>query len=119
MHVINIAEKLSSFNDHWNPRIVAELNGQQVKLAKFKGAFDRHFHENEDEMFLVIKGSLTMKFDDATKTVKQGEFIVVPKGTYHQPIAEEEVEVLLFEPNTTLNTGNAQSIRTKTHLDRI
>ena len=119
MDVINVSEKLNLFNDHWNPRIVAELNGQHVKLAKLKGTFDMHLHENEDEMFLVIKGTLKMNLETETKVICEGEFIVIPKGTLHQPIAEEEVEVMLFEPNTTLNTGNVKSDKTKTHLDRI
>ena len=119
MDVVNVSEKLNLFNDHWNPRIVAELNGQHVKLAKLKGTFDMHLHENEDEMFLVIKGTLKMNLETETKVICEGEFIVIPKGTLHQPIAEEEVEVMLFEPNTTLNTGNVKSDKTKTHLDRI
>lgn len=119
MDVVNVSEKLNLFNDHWNPRIVAELNGQHVKLAKLKSTFDMHLHENEDEMFLVIKGTLKMNFETETKVICEGEFIVIPKGTLHQPIAEEEVEVMLFEPNTTLNTGNVKSDKTKTHLDRI
>ena len=119
MDVINVSEKLNLFNDHWNPRIVAELNGQHVKLAKLKGTFDMHLHENEDEMFLVIKGTLKMNLETETKVICEGEFIVIPKGTLHQPIAEEEVEVMLFEPNTTLNTGNVKSDKTKTQLDRI
>ena len=119
MDVVNVSEKLNLFNDHLNPRIVAELNGQHVKLAKLKGTFDMHLHENEDEMFLVIKGTLKMNLETETKVICEGEFIVIPKGTLHQPIAEEEVEVMLFEPNTTLNTGNVKSDKTKTHLDRI
>ena len=119
MDVVNVSEKLNLFNDHWNPRIVAELNGQHVKLAKLKGTFDMHLHENEDEMFLVIKGTLKMNLETETKVICEGEFIVIPKGTLHQPIAEEEVEVMLFEPKTTLNTGNVKSDKTKTHLDRI
>jgi mannose-6-phosphate isomerase-like protein (cupin superfamily) len=119
MDVVNLSDKLNSFQDHWNPRIVAELNGQHVKLAKLKGEFDMHLHENEDELFLVIKGTLKMRFESETKTIREGEFIVVPKGTLHQPIAKEEVEVLLFEPKTTLNTGNVRSSFTKDNLDII
>lgn len=119
MDVVNISEKLGSFQDHWNPRIVAEMNGQHVKLAKLKGSFDMHLHENEDEMFLVIKGTLRMNLETETKVIHKGEFIVIPKGTLHQPVADEEVEVLLFEPSTTLNTGNVISDFTKNKLDRI
>ncbi len=119
MDVINISDKLNLFQDHWNPRIVADLNGQFVKLAKLKGSFDMHLHETEDEMFLVVKGTLKMKLKSETKTIREGEFIVIPKGTLHQPIADEEVEVMLFEPNTTLNTGNVTSDFTKNKLDRI
>ena len=86
--------------------MLGELNGQEVKLAKFKGPFVRHQHTNEDELFLVIKGSFIMKFDDREELVSQGEFIVVPKGVFHQPIAEEECEVLLFEPASTVRTGD-------------
>lgn len=119
MDVINISDKLNLFQDHWSPRIVADLNGQFVKLAKLKGSFDMHLHETEDEMFLVVKGTLKMKLKSETKTIREGEFIVIPKGTLHQPIADEEVEVMLFEPNTTLNTGNVTSDFTKNKLDRI
>ena len=119
MDVINISDKLNLFQDNWNPRIVADLNGQFVKLAKLKGSFDMHLHETEDEMFLVVKGTLKMKLKSETKTIREGEFIVIPKGTLHQPIADEEVEVMLFEPNTTLNTGNVTSDFTKNKLDRI
>ena len=119
MDVVNISEKLNLFKDHWNPRIVAELNGQHVKLAKLKGTFDMHLHENEDELFLVIKGSLKMNFESETKMICAGEFIVIPKGTLHQPVAEEEVEVLLFEPKTTVNTGNVKSNFTQNKLDKI
>jgi len=119
MDVVTISKKLNLFQDHWNPRIVAELNGQYVKLAKLKGAFDMHLHENEDEMFLVIKGTLKMNLESETKTIREGEFIVIPKGTLHQPVAEEEAEVMLFEPKTTLNTGNINSDFTKTNLETI
>ena len=108
----NIAEKFSRFNDHWHPRIVGELNGQHVKLAKLKGEFVWHHHEEEDELFLVIKGSLLMKFRDHDVTVNEGEFIIVPRGVEHCPVATEEVEVLLFEPASTINTGEAGGERT-------
>ena len=106
MEKVNLAEKLASFADHWNPRIVAELNGQQVKLVKFVGPFTWHFHEREDELFLVVRGSFRMEFRDRAVDLHPGEFIVVPRGVEHRPVAEREVEVLLFEPATTLNTGN-------------
>jgi len=106
MEKINLSEKFSLINDYWNPRIVGELNGQQVKLVKFKGPFDWHHHENEDELFYVVKGSFEMEFSDKTVTVNAGEFLIVPKMMEHRPNAKEEVEVMLFEPASTLNTGN-------------
>lgn len=119
MEKINLQEKFSLFSDYWNPRIVAELNGQQVKLAKFKGAFDWHHHENEDELFLVIKGSFDMELRDQTIHISEGEFITIPKGVEHRPVAKEEVHVLLFEPATTLNTGNIITSKTKNNLHKI
>ena len=119
MEKINIAEKLSKFSDHWNPRIIGELNGQQVKAAKLKGEFLFHQHENEDEMFLVIKGTLKMEFRDRTEIIKPGEFIIVPRGVEHKPVADDEVELLLFEPASTLNTGNVENERTKKYLEKI
>src|SRR6476661_4390875 len=95
----------SSFSDHWNPRIVGELNGQHVKLAKLSGEFIWHAHENEDELFLVIKGSLTMELREETLIINEGEFVIIPRGVEHKPVAQEEVHVLLFEPATTVNTG--------------
>ena len=119
MEKVNIAEKLSRFSDHWNPRIIGELNGQQVKAAKLKGEFFFHQHEQEDEMFLIVKGTLKMEFRDRTEIIKPGEFIIVPRGVEHKPIAEEEVELLLFEPASTLNTGNIENDRTRKHLEKI
>jgi mannose-6-phosphate isomerase-like protein (cupin superfamily) len=119
MEKINILDKLSLFSDHWNPRILAELNGQAVKAAKLRGEFVWHHHEYEDELFLVIRGVLKMKFRDKTVTVNEGEFIVVPRGVEHMPVADEEVHVLLFEPMSTLNTGNIKEERTRENLDRI
>lgn len=116
---ISIATKLSSITDHWNPRIIAELNGQHVKLVKFQGEFVWHKHDNEDEMFLVIKGEFTMEFRDRSVTLKENEFIVVPRGVEHRPVAREEVSVMLFEPANTLNTGDAISNLTKENLERI
>ena len=119
MEKVNIAEKLSRFSDHWNPRIIGELNGQQVKAAKLKGEFFFHQHEQEDEMFLIVKGTLKMEFRDRTEFIKPGEFIIVPRGVEHKPIADEEVELLLFEPASTLNTGNIENERTKRQLEKI
>ncbi len=109
MDKVNIQEKLNLINDYWNPRIVGELNGQQVKLVKFKGPFIWHKHDNEDEMFFVIKGSFTMEFRNKKTEINEGEFIIVPKGVEHKPAAENEVHVLLFEPASTLNTGNVEN----------
>lgn len=119
MEKVNLAAKLASFAGHWNPRIVAELNGQQVKLVKFVGPFTWHFHEREDELFLVVRGSFRMEFRDRAVDLHQGEFIVVPRGVEHRPVAEREVEVLLFEPATTLNTGNVVEDRTVSEPERI
>lgn len=117
---VNLAEKFALIPDHWNPRIAGELNGQQVKLAKFKGAFDWHHHEHEDELFLVVKGSFDMEFRDRTVTVRPGEFLIVPRGVEHRPVAYDEAEVLLFEPASTVNTGNlTDSERTRTNLERL
>lgn len=106
---VNISQKFTQFSDYWNPRIAGELNGQQVKLAKFKGEFVWHSHEQEDEMFLVIRGSFKMELRDKVLDISEGEFIIIPKGTEHRPVAPEEVHVMLFEPATTLNTGNAEN----------
>lgn len=120
MDVINIAEKLGAIDDHWNPRIAAELNGQAVKLAKLKGEFVWHHHENEDELFLVVRGTLRMCFRDRDVTVEAGEFLVVPRGVGHKPVADEEVEVMLFEPASTRNTGNVEGHElTRETLDRV
>jgi len=114
MTKINIAEKLSQFTEHWSPRIVAELNGQHLKLVKFQGEFVWHHHANEDELFLVVEGEFTMEYKDAQGEIQsivlgKGEFLNVPKGTEHRPVAAQEVSVLLFEPAGTLNTGTAES----------
>lgn len=119
MEKINIAEKLSLFNDYWNPRIAGELNGQHVKLAKFSGEFIWHKHDFEDEMFFVISGILKMEFRDKTVEIKPNEFIIVPKGVEHKPVAENEVCVMLFEPNTTLNTGDKKGELTRENLEKI
>ena len=109
MEKINVAEKLSTFSDYFNPRIAGELNGQQVKLVKFQGEFVWHHHDNEDELFYVIKGSFDMQLRDKTITVNEGEFLVMPRGVEHRPVAREEVEIMLFEPASTLNTGNIEN----------
>jgi mannose-6-phosphate isomerase-like protein (cupin superfamily) len=116
---INLREKLSQIDDYWNPRVVGELNGQHVRLARFKGEFDWHRHENEDEMFLVIEGSFDMQFRDRTVTVGEGEFIIVPRGTEHCPRAGGEAHVLLFEPASTINTGATDSDRTVRNPENI
>lgn len=119
MNTVNLAEKFALFRDHWNPRIVGELNGQQVKLVKFKGPFTWHHHDGEDELFLVIKGSFIMEFRDRQVTVREGEFIIVPRGIEHRPNAPEEVEVLLFEPAATRNTGNVDNELTRQKLEKL
>lgn len=119
MDKINIVQKLSLFEDHWSPKVVAELNGQAVKLVKIQGEFVWHHHDHEDELFYVLKGQLRMEFRDRHVLVNEGEFIVVPRGVEHRPVAEEEVHLMLFEPLETLNTGNVNDVRTRTDLDRI
>ena len=119
MEKVNLDQKLSLFSDYWNPRIIGELNGQQVKLVKVKGEFMWHHHDHEDELFYVVQGHLTMAFRDKTEIIGPGEMIIVPRGVEHKPMAEEEVHVLLFEPASTLNTGNLQNDRTKNDLQKI
>jgi mannose-6-phosphate isomerase-like protein (cupin superfamily) len=119
MDKINLTEKLSLFDDYWHPRIIAELNGQQVKVAKLKGEFEWHHHEQEDELFLVIKGHLTIKLRDRDVLLEEGECVVVPRGVAHKPVAGEEAHVLLFEPATTVNTGNIRSERTVESPERL
>ena len=116
---INIDQKLSLFNDHWNPRIIGELNKQHIKLAKIKGEFIWHKHDEEDEMFLVLKGTLKIEFRDRTETIRENEIIIVPKGVEHKPIAEEEVSIMLFEPATTINTGDLDNERTRKNLESL
>ena len=116
---VNLSHKLSLFHEYWKPRVVADLNGQQVKLVKFLGPFEWHHHENEDEMFLVVRGSFRMELRNGTVELREGEFIVVPRGMEHRPVADEEVSVLLFEPATTLNTGNVRNDRTVAQPERI
>lgn len=119
MNKVNLSQKFSLFFEHWSPKIAGELNGQQVKLVKFKGEFVWHHHVNEDELFYVVKGSFDMEFRDRTVTINEGEFIIVPRGIEHRPNAKEEVEVMLFEPASTLNTGNTENERTVKELNRI
>ncbi|MDP4264124.1 MAG: cupin domain-containing protein [Bacteroidota bacterium] len=119
MEKVNLAEKLSSFSDYFNPRIAGELNGQQVKLVKFKGEFIWHHHDNEDELFYVVKGSFDMQLRDKTITVNAGEFLIMPRGVEHRPVAREEVEIMLFEPASTLNTGNIENELTRKELNRL
>ena len=119
MQKINLSEKFALFNEHWSPKIVGELNGQQVKLVKFSGPFVWHFHEHEDELFYVVKGSFDMEYRDRTETIHAGEFVIVPRGVEHRPNAKEEVEVMLFEPASTLNTGNTENEKTVKQLERL
>ncbi|HZG99851.1 MAG TPA: cupin domain-containing protein [Flavisolibacter sp.] len=119
MEKINLAEKFSLFTEHWSPKIVGELNGQQVKLVKFQGEFVWHQHEHEDELFYVVQGAFNMEFRDKIITLKEGEFLVVPRGVEHRPVAENEVYVMLFEPATTLNTGNVINEKTKEKIESI
>lgn len=107
MNVVNLKACLSRFTTHWDPKIVGELNGQHVKVVKFDGPFVWHTHDAEDELFMVLKGSFTMEFRDRSLPVHEGEFLIVPRGVEHRPVADEEVHVLLFEPASTLNTGSA------------
>lgn len=117
---VNIAHKFSQFTDHWSPKIAAELNGQAVKLVKFQGEFIWHHHDHEDEMFLVVKGRFRMDFRDGEVWLDAGEFIVIPRGVEHRPYAEHEVEVILFEPTETLNTGSAKDdVKTVANPQRI
>jgi mannose-6-phosphate isomerase-like protein (cupin superfamily) len=116
---INLRDKLSTFDAHYQPKIIADLNGQQVKLVKFKGPFVWHHHDNEDELFMVVKGRFTMQFRDRNVVIEEGELIVVPRGVEHCPLAEDEVHVMLFEPATTLNTGNVVDALTQRELQRI
>lgn len=119
MEKVNINDKLKLFSDHWNPRIIGELNGQHVKAVKLKGEFVWHHHDREDELFLVVKGKLKMEFRDRIEEINEGEFIIVEKGIEHKPVADEEVHLLLFEPVNTLNTGNIETEMTKRILDKI
>jgi len=123
MRVVNLSQKFSEFSEHWSPKVAGELNGQHVRLAKLKGEFVWHHHDEEDELFLVVKGTLRMKFREDGKerevSVREGEFLIVPRGTEHLPIADEEVHVMLLEPAGTINTGNLRNERTLEVLGRV
>lgn len=119
MDKVNLAEKFASFSEHWQPRIAGELNGQMVKLVKFQGPFVWHHHDHEDEMFLVVKGTFRMEYRDRSVELRAGEFVIVPRGVEHRPVAEQEAEVLLFEPASTLNTGNVVNERTIDKLKHV
>jgi mannose-6-phosphate isomerase-like protein (cupin superfamily) len=119
MDKVNIDEKLSLFSEYWDPKIVGELNGQYVKLVKFKGEFVWHKHDNEDEMFYVLKGKFNMEYRDKTIEIKENEFVIIPKGVEHRPVAPEEVSVMLFEPKTILNTGDTRNEFTKERIQKI
>jgi mannose-6-phosphate isomerase-like protein (cupin superfamily) len=116
---VSLAEKLGRFSEYWSPRVVGELNGQHVKLVKLLGPFVWHHHDNEDELFLVVRGRMRMEFRDRHVDVDPGEFIIVPRGVEHRPVAEQEVHVLLFEPASTLNTGNVVNDRTVERPERL
>ncbi len=119
MDKVNIAEKLAQFDEQWSPKIVGQVNDVHVKLAKLEGEFIWHHHEREDELFLVVSGSLLIKFRDGDIRLEEGEFLIVPRGVEHKPVAEREVHVLLVEPGSTLNTGNVRSERTVEELERL
>lgn len=116
---INLAKKLGRFNDHWHPRIIADLNDHQVKLAKVQGEFVWHSHADEDEMFLVIQGDLVIELRDRSVTLGPGEMVVIPKGVEHRPVAREEVQLMLIEPRATKHTGDVETEFTRHQLDRI
>ena len=119
MEKVNLKQKFGLFSEYWSPRITGELNGQYVKLVKFKGEFVWHHHDNEDEMFLAVKGRFQMQLRDRNIWIEEGEFLIVPRGVEHKPVAPEEVEVVLFEPKTTLNTGNVHNEWTLLKLQSI
>ena len=119
MEKVNLRDKLARFDTHWDPKIIGELNGQHVKLVKFEGEFVWHRHDAEDELFLVVHGRFDMQFRDRVVSLDEGELIIVPRGIEHRPVAKSEAHVLLFEPKTTLNTGDVRNERTIEKLDRI
>ena len=119
MEKVNLAEKFALFSDHWSPKVAGDINDFQVKLVKVKGEFVWHHHDAEDELFLVVKGRLQMRFRDRDVWVEPGEFIIVPHGVEHMPVAEHETHILLLEPKTTLNTGNVRNERTVERLEEV
>ena len=119
MHTVNLADKFSQFQDHFHPRVLGEINDFAVKAVKLKGEFIWHHHDREDELFLVVKGTLRMKFRTHEAIVREGEFVIVPHGVEHMPVADDEVHIILLEPKTTLNTGNIVNERTVSQLERI
>ena len=119
MSAVNLAKTLEKFSEHWSPKIVGELNGQMVKLVRFQGEFVWHKHDHEDEMFLVVEGEFRMELRDGTIDLKAGQFLIVPRGVEHRPVAMREAQVMLFEPATTLNTGDVRNERTLERLERL
>ena len=119
MEVVNLKEKLSKFSAQWSPKIVGEVNDCYIKLVKFQGPFTWHHHDNEDELFFVVKGSFRMALKDGDKVIREGEFLIIPRGVEHMPVADQECHVMLIEPRTTLNTGNVRNERTLEQLERI
>ena len=119
MDKVNVSQKMSLFTEYWSPKIVGEVNDAYVKVVKLKGEFIWHSHEHEDEMFYVLKGQLVLRFRDRDIILNPGEFLIIPKGVEHLPVAEEEVQVMLFEARTTLNTGNVRSERTRERLEHL
>lgn len=119
MEAVNLEEKYNLIDKHWSPRIVGELNGQAVKIAKIQGEFIWHTHQEEDEFFLVVKGKIMIRTREGDVEIKEGEFFIVPRGTEHMPVAEQEAYILMFEPIGTLNTGNVHSEQTIKEVDRI
>lgn len=119
MEKVNLAQKYALIHEHWSPKLIGELNGQQIKIAKIQGEFVWHHHEAEDEFFLVLQGRMTIKLPDEDVHLEEGEFLIVPRGVEHKPVANEQAHVLLFEPAGTLNTGNVQSERTVQNVERI
>jgi mannose-6-phosphate isomerase-like protein (cupin superfamily) len=119
MNKVNLAQKFSLFDEHWSPKLVGELNGQQIKIAKIQGEFVWHHHQDEDEFFLVVQGQMTIKLPDRDVHLQEGEFLIVPRGVEHKPTAKDKAHILMFEPSGTLNTGNLQSERTVQDVERI
>lgn len=116
---VNLSDKFRLFDEHWSPKIAGEVNDSYVKLVKFQGDFVWHKHDEEDEMFLVVKGSITIKLRDGDVRLEEGEFVIIPRGVEHMPVAQEEAHVILFEPKTVLNTGDVRSERTREVLGRV